>query len=331
MDFNTDYKEKQQVSVIIPTYNRATVLGNAVNSVLEQKYTNIEILIIDDGSTDNTESTVNSLRTVHPKITYIKNFRAKGPSGARNSGILKAKGPYLAFLDSDDTWLTGHLREGVRFLDENSDVDVIFGNFHVFDMHSGTKLPDFFDQKNILQKLESEKRASNVVVLNDNLFIALIQENFFHLGSTIMRKGDIEPLLFDESIKLAEDRDFAIRLYKDRSAKFAYRQDPVFRLNRHETSLLGSQKNDGSHLMLNSHIYLLRKYIKNYELEPIEQQIVEAILSKRLLSLSYWYRRQAKLLKAAEAVCGSCKYGLSWAKGKEIIKILLSPLYRCLH
>jgi hypothetical protein len=223
------------------------------------------------------------------------------------------------------------LCEGVRFLDENPDVDVLFGNFRVFDRHSGNRLYDFFDQKNILMKLEGERRTSNVVVLKGNLFTALIQENFFHLGSAILRKAKTRPVLFDETIRLAEDRDFAIRLHKERMARFAYRREPVFRHNRHETSLLGTQGSDGGHLMLKSHIYLLRKYIKNYQLEPSEQQIVEAMLSKRLMSLSYGYRKQAKFMLAAEAAWESCKYGISWGKSKEIIKIMISPLYRHLH
>jgi glycosyltransferase involved in cell wall biosynthesis len=331
MKSKNGHKEKELVSVIIPTFNRAAVLVDAVNSVLEQKYDNIEILIVDDGSTDHTESTVNSLRKHNPNIFYLKNFRAKGPSGARNSGILKAKGDYLTFLDSDDTWLNWHLDEGVRFLEENTDVDVLFGNFHVFDSHTGNRLYDFFEQKTILLKLGGERRTSNVVVLKGNLFNALIQENFFHLGSAILRKDKTRPVLFDESICLAEDRDFAIRLHKERIATFAYRKEPVFRHNRHDTSLLGTQGSDGEHLMLKSHIYLFRKYIKNYQLGPSEQQIVEAMLSKRLMSLSYGYRKQAKFLQAAEAALESCKYGLSWGKGKEILKIMISPLYGHLH
>ena len=319
---------RTRVSVIVPTFNRAGILKKAVNSILEQKYKNFEILIVDDGSTDDTEALVNSLNLRHPEVIYLKNFRAKGPSGARNSGILKAQGKYLAFLDSDDRWLKGHLRAGVLILDENSDIDVLFGNFKVMDMRKGAHLYDFFDQKEILKKLKGEKGPLGTTILQDNLFLALIQENFFHMGSAIIRNKIGMPLLFDESIKFGEDRDFAIRLYKERKAKFAYRQDPLFERNQHEASLMGSRNNEGSQEMLISSIYLCKKYLQNYKLDSVEKKAVKRLLSMRLLSLSYFHRQQAKYKKAMGAVLSSCRYGLFWRQGIEIIKILFSSIMR---
>ncbi len=88
------------VSVIIPTYNRAEYVTRAIESVLGQTYLDHEIIVIDDGSTDNTKQ---ALEPYFDKITYISQANA-GPSAARNKGIEAAKGRWLAFLDSDDTW-----------------------------------------------------------------------------------------------------------------------------------------------------------------------------------------------------------------------------------
>jgi glycosyltransferase involved in cell wall biosynthesis len=117
-----------KVSVIIPTYNRARFLPNAIKSIIDQKYDNLEIIIVDDGSTDNTQSIVNSLREKCSKIVFCHNARSKGPSGARNTGILISTGNYLSFLDSDDVWLSGHLTTGVKVLNEPSDIDILFRN-----------------------------------------------------------------------------------------------------------------------------------------------------------------------------------------------------------
>jgi glycosyltransferase involved in cell wall biosynthesis len=100
------------VSVVIPAYNRAHTLRRAVDSVLNQTYTKIEVLIIDDGSTDNTHET---LRLYGDKIRWWSQKNA-GPSRARNSGIKEARGEYVAFLDSDDAWAPKKLERQMGLL-----------------------------------------------------------------------------------------------------------------------------------------------------------------------------------------------------------------------
>ncbi len=96
-----------KTSVIIPTYNRAHVLGRAVHSVLRQTQRDIEIIIIDDASTDHTDEVVKTIND--DRILYIKHNERKGASSARNSGIDIARGEYVAFLDSDDEWIEDKL------------------------------------------------------------------------------------------------------------------------------------------------------------------------------------------------------------------------------
>ena len=90
-----------KVSVIIPTYNRANLVTEAINSVLMQSCKDIEIIVIDDGSTDNTSKV---LKTFGDRIRYIKQ-KNMGAGAARNRGLKEANGKYIAFLDSDDIWL----------------------------------------------------------------------------------------------------------------------------------------------------------------------------------------------------------------------------------
>ena len=96
-------KKAELISIIIPTYNRATLLYRSVNSVINQIYPNWELIIIDDASKDNTESVVESFQD--KRIKYVKLNKNKGVSNARNIGLEIAKGEFLAFLDSDDEWL----------------------------------------------------------------------------------------------------------------------------------------------------------------------------------------------------------------------------------
>ena len=98
-------------SIIIPTYNRASLIKETINSVLLQDYPNFEIIIVDDGSTDDTENIVKSIED--SRINYHKKTNAER-GAARNFGIKLAKGEYITFLDSDDILYVNHLTNWVK-------------------------------------------------------------------------------------------------------------------------------------------------------------------------------------------------------------------------
>ena len=108
---------KKKVSVIIPTYNRAEFLRSAIESALNQTYTDLEIIVSDDKSTDHTREVVKSFKD--NRIKYILNEGNKGPSATRNTAILASKGEYIAFLDDDDEWLPDKLQSQVEVLDKS--------------------------------------------------------------------------------------------------------------------------------------------------------------------------------------------------------------------
>ena len=117
-----------KVSVIIPTYNRAHLVGRAIRSVLNQTYQDFEIIVVDDGSTDNTEEVVKSFND--PRIRYIRHEENKGAAAARNTGIKAAKGKFIAFQDSDDEWLPKKLEKQMEAFDNASPkVGVVYTGF----------------------------------------------------------------------------------------------------------------------------------------------------------------------------------------------------------
>ena len=109
------------VSVIIATYNREKLIMEAINSVLAQTYQNFEIIIVDDGSTDNTRDLIESIND--PRIKYIYQENA-GCAAARNTGIDNANGEYIAILDSDDLWLPKKLEKQIQFMNTHPEVGV---------------------------------------------------------------------------------------------------------------------------------------------------------------------------------------------------------------
>lgn len=112
---------KPRVSVVIPTYNRQKLLLDAIDSVLAQKYKDFEVIVVDDGSTDDTEE---RLRSYLGRVRYIKQ-KNQGVAAARNAGIRHAKGEYLCFLDSDDIWLPEKLSTQIAFADEHPQYGLI--------------------------------------------------------------------------------------------------------------------------------------------------------------------------------------------------------------
>lgn len=116
-------KKKPFFSIIIPTYNRAVLLMNALQSVLQQTISDWEVILVDDGSTDNTREVVTNLHD--PRIQYIYQQNAER-SAARNNGIRQAQGKFICFLDSDDTYLPRHLECLYELISEKNEAEAMY-------------------------------------------------------------------------------------------------------------------------------------------------------------------------------------------------------------
>jgi glycosyltransferase involved in cell wall biosynthesis len=177
-------------SIVIPTYNRQKLLSSSITSVLDQTFTDYELIIVDDGSTDNTEAFIKTF--TNPKIHYIKteNF---GVAHARNVGIKSALGNYISFLDSDDFLQTDHLQVAFDEVEKNNQPEVIHLNFS-WGLEDGSSA-----QKNNLPKK-----------LPEDIF----KSCSLHVNCVFIRKDVALINLFNENRELmfAEDWDFFIKL-----------------------------------------------------------------------------------------------------------------------
>ena len=188
-----------KVSVIIPTYNRAGYIGNAINSVLEQSYPNIEIIVVDDGSEDNTQEILNKYKN---QISVIKQCN-KGCSSARNEGLKICTGKFVAFLDSDDVWFRDKISIQVKLLERYSgEVCCCWCNM-LIEQHGKQKDRLSLDH---LHPTYSEGIWTNPTEILATRFVLFNQ-------AALVRKDALDCIgFFDESLWVMEDFDLALRL-----------------------------------------------------------------------------------------------------------------------
>ncbi|HBC47709.1 MAG TPA: hypothetical protein DEO84_02180 [candidate division Zixibacteria bacterium] len=181
------------ISVIIPTYNSAVYIEEALKSIFEQTYQDFEIIIVDDGSTDNTRQI---LRKYGERIQYI--FQANGgPSSARNNGIRKARGKYIAFLDADDRWLPTKLQKQLSIFERNNTIGMV------------TTGACSFDEKGVFG-YSTNKRAT---LMQGNIARNIFLHSNIGTPTVLVKKEVFDKIgLFEENIRQSEDDNMWIRI-----------------------------------------------------------------------------------------------------------------------
>lgn len=206
------------VSVIIPTYNRANLVGKAIKSVLSQTYQDFEIIVIDDGSTDNTEEVIRSFKD--KKVKYIKKYKKnKGISVARNIGIKMARGKYIALLDSDDEWLPEKLDKQSKVLQsESPEVGVVCSWSYNID-----------EKGNYISKRCLPKKGGYI-------YEDLLSTNPISVPTVLIRKECFNRVgLFDDLLNAQEDWDMWIRIAK--YYRFALIKVPLVKYRLHSNQI----------------------------------------------------------------------------------------------
>lgn len=229
------------VSVIIPTYNRAHYIREAVESVLAQSYKNFEIIVVDDGSTDGTEE------VLHPYRDSIRYFyqENQGASAARNLGIKNARGKYIAFLDSDDFWLPEMLEVQVGYLEAHPEAGMVHADFLILDEGSNNPGP--------------RKRTHSRPKPSGYIFPELFIENAVMNVCVIVRRASLEVTgLFDPEFRRAEDYHLWLRIA--RHFPIAYINRPLGICRRHAGN---TNRN-----MANHHLQALAAMEKMLHLNP---------------------------------------------------------------
>lgn len=189
------------ISVVIPTHNRADLLERAVKSVLNQTYKEFEIIVVSDGSSDNTDEVVERLKDNDERIKYISYHPGKGGNVARNTGIKEANYDYIAFLDDDDEWLPEKLEKQISILESNPKIGLVYTGINAI----------YIDQNISYVSSPSEK---------GDLAKKILFKNYIGTTSTVLLRKSIlkKSGVFDIELKAMQDYDLWIRVLQHSEA-----------------------------------------------------------------------------------------------------------------
>ncbi|WP_332899995.1 glycosyltransferase family 2 protein [Haladaptatus sp. CMSO5] len=215
------------VSVVIPTYNRSEEVTHAIDSVLAQTYDDFELLVVDDGSTDDTKEVVTGYDD--DRVKFIEHEENQGAPAARNTGIEHAEGEYVAFLDSDDEWLPLKLERQVDYLESKGDGWVAV--YCDVDMKTkGTSGPMRSLAASFLSKSDPETPTEG----GDELVEEVLADRLHtSAGSTLMVRTDVARKIegFDTTFRRFQDPEFLMRVLRE--GKLAHVAEPL--VVRHES------------------------------------------------------------------------------------------------
>jgi O-antigen biosynthesis protein len=195
------------ISVVIPVYNGQLFLQAALDSVIAQDNVDIEILAINDGSTDNSQAIIDKYVNQYPKIMRAFSQSNRGVAAARNRGISEAKGEYISFLDQDDIWYNNKLSQQADALMKNPDVGLVTCSFQIIDFE-GKQVPDM--RYPVLQHSDCNVKNEMLIknVIGPPCCVLVRKECFSKVGS------------FDQSLAGPEDRDMWLRICKEYAFHF---------------------------------------------------------------------------------------------------------------
>jgi glycosyltransferase involved in cell wall biosynthesis len=196
---NTGCQSPHRISVIVPSFNSAEFIADGIRSILNQTYPAYEIIVVDDGSTDNTAAVLLAFGDGIQCI-YQEN---RGPAAARNAGIRIARGDYICFLDADDLWLPNKLQVQLDFMEQHPDIALVFSDMEEIDKGKVVHR-SYFAKTMFRPDLDPSVPDAALKLLIENFILTPMV--------TARREVFAVAGLFDEALRVSEDRDLWARI-----------------------------------------------------------------------------------------------------------------------
>jgi glycosyltransferase involved in cell wall biosynthesis len=286
-----------KVSIVMPAYNVAPYIGETLESIFAQTFTDYEIIIVNDGSPD-TEDFERALEPFSGRVRYFKQ-KNLGAAAARNVALRAARGEFIAFLDADDLWLPNYLEEQLKFITEH-DCDLVCANA----MNFGDSV--------LAGRTYMEVLMPNAPATGWFTFLGLVSaEQSLNTPGVVARREPIFDVgLFDESLRNSQDFDLWLRLVH-RGVRAAYHDRPLVRIRLHEGSLSGDEVNRSTR-----QLRVLRKIETDFDLDPVaRKEVARAIAGRRALvqfELGKAYLVQGKFDEARASFAAARAAAANW-------------------
>jgi glycosyltransferase involved in cell wall biosynthesis len=281
------------VSVIIPTYNRAHLISETLDSIIRQTYENWECIVVDDGSTDETEALLNTYIAKDSRFQYCKrpDKHLPGGNGARNYGFELSKGNYIQWFDSDDIMMPDFVDAKMKPFIQNEDTDVVFSAFENVNI------------KGERTRIANQHFSGNII---DDLVDGYVS---FGPLSFMLRRDKLCDIKYDETLKKNQDLDFFFRFFtSQRNLKIIHVNKILYTVRSHPGSMTFGTSTDIAKMTSTYRVYLMvldyfnkqkhSKGIKRYKyycLNTLKVMLKNGnylAVFKRLFSFKYLYAFQ---------------------------------------
>jgi len=276
-----------RVSVIIPVHNAERHVEPAVRSVLASDLRDIEVIVLDDGSTDRSLAIVRAIED--PRLQIISLEASGGPSRPRNIGIARARAPYVAPLDADDLTKSDKLSTTVAALDSHPQAGIAFADYERIDEAGALLERSTLTAYPSFQGLKSSSATNGWRLIQQPEFArGLLYENFIGTSGVVLRKSVLDRIgTFDEKLSYSEDRDLWFRLAHECAALYHNRIGHSYRIAPGSLSL-----RPGAH-QARSRLEALRREKARWHSVPERRQI-DRLIAENLAAVAYEYRRSGR-------------------------------------
>jgi len=281
----------------MPAYNASLYIELAIQSVVNQTYQDWELIIIDDGSTDDTKDKVNAWVNKEPRIKLICQPNSGQPSIARNNALTHAKGELICFLDADDTIAPQKLEMSAEAMANQQEIDILFTDFNTINEDGGMVQRSYLDNQNFLIEAKNYLTPVGSMFLCSKQFYKFmaLKSTAIHTITIVIRKTIIKELqpLFSTELTIGEDLDLWFRLLLNNEAIYLPTPLSNYRINPNSITKNDKKLLEGT---LQTHLTNFKRF-KNH-LTPLERKCYKHKVAQFAEDLAYYYRNEHELLSS---------------------------------
>jgi len=291
------------ISVIIPAFNRDSFLMRSINSAFNQNYKPLEIIVVDDGSRDHTEQLMADYCKTHTNVLYVRHDHNRGAQAARNTGIQLSHGDYIAFLDSDDEWMTGKLEKQISLIKSScSNIGAVYSGF--IQVHA-----------------DGRPTKEQIPCFKGEIYKTALKGWIADMNTLLVRKDILETSgLLDERIRSYQEWDLYIRLAKVTEFDFVCEPLAIYHIH-HKPTISGDK-------MLDALGYL---DVITVHRDEIIQHLGNQAFIKHLLAASLRFAEANDFNTARRLLSSAFKLSCFHQQGKLIVYWILLHIGRSLY